>query len=101
MLLISKTCRTPFVGYARGAPALRRAAEEPGAPMEYIDYEVRGRVALVTLNRPGQHNAQNAQLLKELDEAFDRGVEDKDVRVIVLKANGKHFSAGHDLAPQG
>jgi len=69
--------------------------------MEYIDYEVRGRVALITLNRPGQHNAQNAQLLAELDQSFDRAVDDKDVRVIVLKANGKHFSAGHDLAPQG
>jgi enoyl-CoA hydratase len=69
--------------------------------MSHIEYEVRDRVALVTLNRPAQHNAQNAELLKALDEAFDRAVDDDAVRVIVLKANGKHFSAGHDLSPQG
>ena len=66
--------------------------------MEYIEYEIDGRVAVVTLNRPDQRNAQNAGLLKELDEAFDRAVADKEVRVIVLQANGKHFSAGHDLS---
>jgi enoyl-CoA hydratase len=68
--------------------------------MSLIEYEVRDRVAVVTLNRPEQRNAQNAALLKELDEAFDRAVADDGVRVIVLKANGKHFSAGHDIAPE-
>lgn len=68
--------------------------------MSMIEYEVRDRVAIVTLNRPEQRNAQNAALLKELDECFDRAVADDEVRVIVLKANGKHFSAGHDIAPE-
>lgn len=66
--------------------------------MSFIEYNVSNRVAVVTLNRPGQHNAQNAALLKELDEAFDRAVADDDVGVIVLQSNGKHFSAGHDLS---
>src|SRR3546814_12607595 len=66
----------------------------------FRSYETRDRVALITLNRPEQRNAQNAALLKELDEAFDRAVDDNEVRVIVLKANGKHFSAGHDIAPE-
>jgi enoyl-CoA hydratase len=68
--------------------------------MSMIEYEVRDRVAIITLNRPEQRNAQNAALLKELDESFDRAVADDGVRVIVLKANGKHFSAGHDIAPE-
>ena len=34
----------------------------------------------------------------ELDQAWDMAAEDKNVRVIVLKANGPHFSAGHDIA---
>lgn len=68
--------------------------------MSLIEYEVRGRVGVITLNRPAQANAQNPTLLKELDQAFDRGVEDEAVRVIVLKANGKHFSAGHDISPE-
>jgi enoyl-CoA hydratase len=67
--------------------------------MSVIEYEVQDRVALITLNRPEQRNAQNAELLKALDEAFERAVDDSEVRVIVLKANGKHFSAGHDLSP--
>jgi enoyl-CoA hydratase len=69
-----------------------------GKPMEYILYEVRDRVAVITLNRPKQRNAQNKQLLMELDRAWDMAAEDKQVRVIVLKANGPHFSAGHDIA---
>src|ERR1700733_866657 len=66
--------------------------------MEHILYEVRDRVAVITLNRPNQRNAQNKQLLVELDRAWDMAAEDNNVRVIVLKANGPHFSAGHDIA---
>jgi enoyl-CoA hydratase len=74
-------------------------AKPPEAkPMEFILYEVRDRVAVITLNRPNQRNAQNKQLLVELDQAWDMAAEDKNVRVIVLKANGPHFSAGHDIA---
>lgn len=54
-------------------------------------------IARVTLNRPNQANAQDTKLLYELNEAFDRAAHDDDIRVIVLAANGKHFSAGHDL----
>lgn len=68
--------------------------------MSLVEYEVRDRVAVLTLNRPDQRNAQNAALLKELDEAFDSAVADKEVRVIVLQAKGKHFSAGHDLSDE-
>lgn len=68
--------------------------------MSLVEYEVQDRVALVTLNRPERRNAQNAALLKELDEAFDRAVGDSEVRVIVLQAKGKHFSAGHDLSDE-
>lgn len=68
--------------------------------MNYINYELSDRVAVISLNRPEQRNAQNAALLKELDEAFDKAVADDDVRVIVLRAEGKHFSAGHDIADE-
>ena len=68
--------------------------------MSIIEYEVNERVAVITLNRPERRNAQNAQLLKDLDAAFDRAVAEKEVRVIVLKAAGDHFSAGHDLSDE-
>ncbi|MGD0557438.1 MAG: enoyl-CoA hydratase [Streptosporangiaceae bacterium] len=62
-----------------------------------ILYEVDDRVAVITLNRPEKANAQSMELLDELDAAWTRAASDDDVRVIVLRANGKHFSAGHDL----
>lgn len=54
-------------------------------------------VARLMLNRPEAGNAQNAALLKELDDAFTRALADDDVRVIILGGHGRHFSSGHDL----
>jgi enoyl-CoA hydratase len=65
--------------------------------MSHILYETLDRVAVITLDRPRQANAQDPALLVDLDAAFMRASDDDEVRVIVLKANGKHFSAGHDL----
>ncbi|MET7475551.1 enoyl-CoA hydratase [Streptomyces sp. NPDC005648] len=63
----------------------------------HILYEVKDRIATLTLNRPEVANAQNAALLDELDAAWTRAAEDEDVKVIVVRAEGRHFSAGHDL----
>ncbi|NKY51003.1 enoyl-CoA hydratase [Nocardia vermiculata] len=63
----------------------------------YIDYEAADKIATITLNRPEAANAQNGELLDELDAAWTRAADDDEVAVIVLRANGKHFSAGHDL----
>lgn len=65
--------------------------------MDQILYEVSDGIAAITLNRPEAANAQTMALLDELDAAWTRAAEDDAVRVIVLRANGKHFSAGHDL----
>ena len=62
-----------------------------------ICYTVNGAVATITLNRPEVANAQDTQLIDELDAAFDLAGADDDVRVVVMAANGRHFSAGHDL----
>jgi enoyl-CoA hydratase len=56
-----------------------------------------GRIARVWLNRPAAHNAQSRTLLVQLDEAFARAEADDQVRVVILAARGKNFSAGHDL----
>src|SRR4029079_8469306 len=66
--------------------------------MDFILYEVVERVAVITLNRPDRRNAQNPQLLRELDRAWEMAAEEKEVRVIVVKANVPHFSAGHDIS---
>jgi enoyl-CoA hydratase len=62
-----------------------------------VRYEVDGPIATITLARPDAANAQNSQMITELDAAFDRADADDAVRVVVLAADGKHFSAGHDL----
>ena len=66
-----------------------------------ILYEVVDKVAYITLNRPTYHNSQNSQMLYALDDAFYKAVGDDSVKVIVLKGNGKHFSAGHDIGTPG
>ena len=65
--------------------------------MDQILYEAADRVAVITLNRPEVANAQSMEMLDELDAAWTRAASDDDVRVIVLRGNGKHFSSGHDL----
>ncbi|MGU3292789.1 enoyl-CoA hydratase [Williamsia sp. M5A3_1d] len=62
-----------------------------------VAYEVVDGVAYVTLNRPDYRNAQNSVMTYSLDAAFVKAVADRAVSVIVLRANGKHFSAGHDI----
>ena len=68
---------------------------------EPVLYSVADGIASVTLNRPTVNNAQNSQMTYALDEAFRRAVNDDEVKVIVLGANGKHFSAGHDIGTPG
>jgi enoyl-CoA hydratase len=63
--------------------------------------ERRGAVALVTMNRPRYRNAQNAKMTYELDAAFNRAVQDDEVKAIVLRGAGPHFSAGHDIGTPG
>ncbi|PRC56136.1 enoyl-CoA hydratase, partial [Mycobacterium sp. ITM-2017-0098] len=59
-----------------------------------------GRIARIWLNRPDAQNAQSRTLLVQLDEAFGRAEADDEVRVVILAARGKNFSAGHDLGSE-
>lgn len=56
-----------------------------------------GPVRVITLNRPEVHNAFDDKLIAELHLAFTDADRNDDVRVVVLAANGKSFSAGADL----
>jgi enoyl-CoA hydratase len=68
---------------------------------EFVRYEVNDGVAVITLDRPQAANAQTPQVLKELDAAWTSTDTDREVRVVVLRSTGKHFSAGHDLTGGG
>lgn len=60
--------------------------------------ELQGPVLLITLNRVDKHNAFDDTLLIDLQNLLDNAQESEAVRVIILKANGRHFSAGADLS---
>jgi enoyl-CoA hydratase len=71
----------------------------PETTFERIRYDVPvERVARITLARPEARNAQDFTMLHEIDTAFQRATLDDDIRVIVLAADGPHFSSGHDLS---
>src|SRR6185503_12305045 len=53
--------------------------------------------ARIVLNRAETRNAQDTAFLYALNDAFDRAAQGDGVKVIVLSANGPHFSSGHDL----
>ena len=66
---------------------------------QHVRYDVPAeRVARITLARSEMANAQNYLMISEVNEAFDVAARDDDIRCIVLAADGKHFSSGHDLA---
>jgi enoyl-CoA hydratase len=61
-------------------------------------YEVDGRVATITLNRPEKRNALSRDLWVELDEILIRADADPDLRIIVITGAGTSFCAGADIA---
>jgi enoyl-CoA hydratase/carnithine racemase len=56
-----------------------------------------GNILKLTLNRASARNALSVALMGALQEALDKAASDKEVRVIVLAADGPAFSSGHDL----
>jgi enoyl-CoA hydratase len=64
---------------------------------EFITQEKKGRVGLVTLNRPKQLNALNAKLMQELGQALQAFDADPDVGAILVTGSEKAFAAGADI----
>lgn len=65
--------------------------------MVNVQIDARG-IAWVTMNNPAKHNAFDDAIIAELQEAFEMVENNPDVRIMVLAAEGKSFSAGADLA---
>ena len=61
-------------------------------------YETDGAIATLTMNRPEQYNALNAELRAALRDAVTKVESDDAIRVVILKGNGRGFCAGADLS---
>ena len=62
-----------------------------------VSTQIQGKVARITLDNPEKRNAFDDSIIASLTDAFETAGRDDSVRVVVLQAAGKHFSAGADL----
>ena len=62
-----------------------------------LDFSINNNVAIITLNRPEAANGIDLTMAKELMQAAIICDESKEIRAVLLTANGKFFSAGGDL----
>lgn len=66
--------------------------------MEFILYEEKNHIAVITINRPRALNAFNSQMLDEMTEALKTAEEDKNIRCVIITAAGERaFTAGGDI----
>lgn len=68
--------------------------------MSRVIYEKDGSVATITLDYAEKANAQDSKMVWEVDDCLTEAGRDYDVKVVVMKANGKGFSAGHVISTQ-
>ncbi len=66
--------------------------------MSFIQSEVKGNVAVLTLNRPDKFNSFNRDMALQFIAELDKANDDKNIRAVLITGNGKAFCAGQDLA---
>jgi enoyl-CoA hydratase/carnithine racemase len=66
---------------------------------QLVLYATDGKVGIVTLNRPDKLNAITPELKKMLIERFHEADADRATSVVVVRAEGRSFSAGYDIGP--
>jgi enoyl-CoA hydratase/carnithine racemase len=65
---------------------------------ENIRLESEGQIGVITLNRPNRRNALSLELMQELIQCLDEVGRNREVRAVILAAEGRVFSSGHDLS---
>ena len=66
--------------------------------MTLVEYEVKGRIAYITMNRPEKLNAMNREMIDGLWDGFTNFRDDPEVWLAIVSGRGRSFSVGHDLA---
>jgi enoyl-CoA hydratase/carnithine racemase len=64
---------------------------------ENLLLERRGRIAIVSLNRPDRLNALSVDLMRDIERVSEEFREDLETRVVIFTGQGRHFSAGADM----
>ena len=67
-------------------------------PYQHLLCSQEGQLAVITLNRPDRRNALSLEMMQELIQALEEAASGATTRVVILAANGKAFSSGHDLS---
>ncbi len=65
---------------------------------ETIIYEKKDFMGIISLNRPDYFNTFSSQMATELCRALTQAEEDKDVKIVIVKGEGKVFSTGIDIS---
>jgi enoyl-CoA hydratase len=65
--------------------------------LETIRYEKDDAIARIVLNMPGKANIQSAQQVADMEQCLRWAEDDEEVKVLILKANGNGFCAGHAI----
>ena len=63
--------------------------------LESVIYEKEGPIARIILNRPEKANAQNSSMVWDVENCLIDAERDYDIKVVIMKANGRGFSSGH------
>lgn len=66
-------------------------------PYDQILYDTKGSVGYLTLNNPPKNNALSKIMIGEIIHVLGEISEDESIKVLVIRAAGKHFCAGHNL----
>src|SRR5258708_36780676 len=85
----------PEVASVQIAPSKETTLPRP-PEAEPIQYEKRGMVAHIWLNRPHKRNCVSQQLLSELEVAVNRAEKDREVRARVVRGRATTFCSGCD-----
>ena len=100
---VARTCELVEAVAARypdfKTPGLLRRQRDKAAPFEFrfVDLEVKGDIAYITINRPEAMNALNEVTVQQLGDRFAEAQADPRVNAIVLQGAGKAFVAGADI----
>ncbi len=80
-------------------PKIIQKQKELGKPFafNFVDLEIRGDIATITLNRPEAMNALNETVVSQLEERFSTAEKNPAVKAIVFQGAGKAFVAGADI----